>query len=122
MKTNEPETKLEKQEVQAEAEKLNKWAYYSYISRYFLFMAEQEIKFAMPDIKDPELKNRYKLLLQKINQIDEYFLRKNVNIKEVFNDFKEEKINAIHATLAYMINLDETECLEVETYLENKVK
>lgn len=97
-------------------------SYYVYITRYFLFMSEQEIKFGIEKVKNLNLKRWYKKILNDIEGIDNEFKYRGVNVKEVFDDFSTEKINAIHNTLAIMANLTESECLEIETIVEEKIK
>jgi hypothetical protein len=110
------------EKTKEEVEKLLRGQYFTYMTRYFLFMAEQEINWGLTDIKNKNLVRCFKKLLQQIEQVDAEFILKGQNPKKIFLDFKEEKINAIHASLAYMINMDEQECLEIENYLEQKSK
>lgn len=97
-------------------------SYFLYIGRYFLFMYEQEFNFVKDDVMNANIKRANKMIIDRIKAYDDQFKMQGVKVHEVFQEFNQEKINAIHNVLAMMLNMDEANCLELEDYLINKVK
>lgn len=108
--------------MESKTKTIKEIAFFQYIGRYFLFMWENEWKFIERDPMNPEVRRANKRILQSIRAYDNTLKAQKMNIAEIFQEFNEEKINALHNTMAMMLELDEDKCLEIENYVENQLK
>ena len=85
---------------------------------YLLQMASYEVK----EIDKAVLKKEVKTSLGGVDMV--YSNLKNrlndIDFKDVFEDFKTEKVNAISNIFSMMCNMDEAEIMELEDYLIKK--
>lgn len=92
--------------------------YFLYVGRYFLYMYQNEFNFVKDEIMNPNISRANKMIIDKIKAYDEQLISRGVNTSQVFKEFKEEKVNAIHNTMAMMLNLNNEQCLLIESTVE----